>query len=246
MRYFIQLSYKGTDYCGWQIQPNGPSIQEALNKALCTILRTEIYVVGAGRTDTGVHARQMFAHFDVDAPIDTTHLAFRLNRMLPSAIAVQKLFEVPEGTHARFDAISRSYEYIICQEKNPFLTDWAWFIEQPISIDAMNEGAKLLLGEQDFSCFSKSRTQTKTNVCHITHAEWRLEKDNLVFNISANRFLRNMVRAIVGTLVDVGQNKISIAEFKEVLYAKDRQKAGTSAPAQGLYLTQINYPKNIL
>src|SRR5690606_2546469 len=140
---------KGTDYCGWQIQPNGPSIQEELNKALGTILRTEIYVVGAGRTDTGVHAKVMFAHFDVAAALNTTHLAFRLNRMLPSAIAVQKIIPVPDDAHARFDAISRSYEYIIYQEKNPFLTDWAWFVELPIGIDAMNECATLLLGEQD-------------------------------------------------------------------------------------------------
>jgi len=245
MRYFIQLSYNGTNYCGWQIQPNGPSIQEELNKALSTLLRTEIYVVGAGRTDTGVHAKQMFAHFDTEDSVNETDLAFRLNRILPPAIAVQKVFAVAEDAHTRFSATSRSYQYFVTPQKDPFYYDWAWQLEQKLDLAAMNACAKHLLGEHDFSCFSKSNTQTKTNICNVTAAFWEEKDGLLIFNISANRFLRNMVRAIVGTLVEVGLNKMTEAAFLEVIAKQNRSLAGTSAPAKGLYLTEVKYPESI-
>jgi len=245
MRYFIQLSYNGTNYCGWQIQPNGPSIQEELNKALSTLLRAEIYVVGAGRTDTGVHAKEMFAHFDLENEINETDLAFRLNRILPQAIAVQQVFAVAEDAHARFSATSRSYQYFVTPQKDPFLFDWAWQLEQKLDVDAMNDSAKHLLGEHDFSSFSKSNTQTKTNICNVTAAFWEEKDGLLIFTISANRFLRNMVRAVVGTLVEVGLNKLSEAAFVQVIAQQNRSVAGTSAPAKGLYLTHVQYPESI-
>lgn len=245
MRYFIQLSYNGTNYCGWQIQPNGPSIQEELNTALSTLLRAEISVVGAGRTDTGVHAKQMFAHFNVDQPIDTTDLAFRLNRFLPAAIGIQNIFAVADDAHTRFSATSRSYQYFVTPQKDPFLTEWAWQLERTLNIEAMNHCAKLLLGEQDFSAFSKAHTQTKTNMCHVTKAYWEEQESLLIFHISANRFLRNMVRAIVGTLVEVGLNKMDAEAFSKVIAQKSRSKAGSSAPAKGLYLTHVEYPNSI-
>ena len=245
MRYFIKLAYNGTDYCGWQIQPNAPSIQESLNEALSKILREEIYVVGAGRTDTGVHAKQMYAHFETDQAIETEHLAFRLNRFLPEAIAIQSIFPVNGDAHTRFSATSRSYEYWISQAKNPFLAAWSWQIEQPLDVSAMNDCAKALLGEQDFTSFSKSGTQTETNLCHVTETYWEKSGDLLIFHVSANRFLRNMVRAIVGTLVAVGQNKLDKAGFIELIEKKNRSSAGVSAPAHGLYLTKVDYPQSI-
>ncbi len=245
MRYFIQLSYNGTDFCGWQIQPNGPSIQQEVNAALRTLLRQDIYVVGAGRTDTGVHAKQLFAHFDVPAAVDEVDLAFRLNRFLPNAIAVQRVFAVADDAHARFSATSRSYQYFITQQKDPFLHDWAWFLAPKLDVAAMNSCARLLLGEHDFTSFSKSNTQTKTNICNVTQAFWEEQNGLLIFNISANRFLRNMVRAIVGTLVEVGLNKLDEAAFMQLVAGKNRSLAGTSAPAKALYLTQVLYPESI-
>lgn len=245
MRYFIQLSYNGAQFCGWQIQPNAPSVQARLNEALSKILREEIYVVGAGRTDTGVHAKQMFAHFESDAEIDLNHLTHRLNRFLKDDVAVQQIFPVKEDAHTRFSATSRSYEYWVTQVKNPFLANWSWQIDNPLKVDAMNACAQTLLGEHDFSSFSKSGTQTETNLCHVNKAYWE-ERDNLlIFHISANRFLRNMVRAIVGTLVEVGQNKLDQAGFIQLIEQKNRSMAGVSAPAKGLYLTQVEYPKSI-
>lgn len=245
MRYFIQLSYKGTHYCGWQIQPNAPSVQESLNEALTKILRQEIYIVGAGRTDTGVHAKQMFAHFETELELDLPHLKHRLNRFLKEDVAIQDIFPVADHAHTRFSATSRSYEYRVSQSKNPFLADWSWQLEKPLDLEAMNACAQVLVGEHDFSSFSKSGTQTETNLCHVTEAQWE-ERDNLlIFHISANRFLRNMVRAVVGTLIDVGQNKLDKAGFMELIARKSRSLAGVSAPAKGLYLTKVEYPKSI-
>ena len=246
MRYFIHLAYNGANYAGWQIQPNAPSVQQALNEALSTILRAEIYVVGAGRTDTGVHARQMFAHFDCDLPFESSELAYRLNRFLPADIAIREIFLVADDAHARFSATSRSYQYFISPQKNPFASQTAWILERPLDVTLMNEAANLLLGEKDFGAFSKSNTQTKTNICNVTKAQWVTEGDFLVLHISANRFLRNMVRAIVGSLVDVGQNKTTVAGFQDIIDRKDRTLAGESAPAHGLYLTHVAYPKEIL
>lgn len=245
-RYFIHLAYNGTNYAGWQIQPNALSVQQTLNEALSTILRTEVYVVGAGRTDTGVHARQMYAHVDCDLPFEPTALAYRLNRFLPPDIAIYEIFPVDADAHARFSATSRSYQYFISPKKNPFAYTSAWILERPLDIPAMNEASVLLLGEKDFGAFSKSNTQTKTNICNVSHAQWVLEGDLFVFHITANRFLRNMVRAIVGSLVDVGQNKTTVAGFQDIVTAKDRTLAGESAPAHGLYLTHVAYPDEIL
>ena len=212
---------------------------------ICKILRQDLNVVGAGRTDTGVHAKQMFAHFETVEDIDCQQLTFRLNRFLPAAIAIQKIFPVTGDAHTRFSAISRSYEYKIATEKDPFKGAWSWLIEQPLNLDVMNECAQLLLGEQDFSAFSKSGTQTETNLCNVTEAFFVEGGGLIVFHISANRFLRNMVRAIVGTLVEVGQNKMDKQRFLEVIENKSRSLAGTSAPAKGLYLTKVIYPESI-
>ena len=246
MRYFIQLAYNGANYAGWEIQPNAPSVQQTLNEALSTLLRIEAYVVGAGRTDTGVHARQMFAQMELDEDIDTDQIVFRLNRFLPNDIAIQAIFPVADDTHARFSAISRSYEYWVSQKKDPFLTDYAWEITKPLDVTAMNTVAAILLGEKDFGAFARSGTQTKTNLCNVTAAHWEEQGDLLVFHISANRFLRNMVRAVVGTLIDVGQNKCSLARFEEIVKNKDRTLAGESAPAHGLYLTKVAYPPELI
>jgi tRNA pseudouridine38-40 synthase len=245
-RHFIHLAFNGANYAGWQIQPNASSVQETLNKALSTLLREAVYVVGAGRTDTGVHARQMFAHFDCEAEFNPTELAFRLNRFLPADIAIKEIFPVDADAHARFSATSRSYQYLLTPQKNPFATNLAWLFAHPLDVQTMNEAATLLLGEKDFGAFSKSNTQTHTNICNVTHAQWAVDGDFLVFSITANRFLRNMVRAIVGSLVNVGQNKTTVAGFQDIITAKNRTLAGESAPAHGLYLTHVAYPKEIV
>jgi tRNA pseudouridine38-40 synthase len=246
MRYFIQLAYNGANYAGWQIQPNALSVQQTLNEALSTLLRAEAYVVGAGRTDTGVHARQMFAQFEVEHEIDTENLVFRLNRFLPNDIAIQAIFPVADDTHARFSAVSRSYEYWVSTQKDPFTTQFTWEITHQLDVVAMNAAAATLIGEKDFGAFARSGTQTKTNICNVTEAYWEERGKLLVFHISANRFLRNMVRAVVGTLIEVGKNKCSIARFEEIVKSKDRRLAGESAPAHGLYLTRVDYPPQLL
>ncbi|HIE45793.1 MAG TPA: tRNA pseudouridine(38-40) synthase TruA, partial [Flavobacteriaceae bacterium] len=212
-RYFIELSFNGKNYHGWQIQPDVISVQEKLNKAISIVLQKEIVIVGAGRTDTGVHASQMFAHFDVDTKLDA-QIVFKLNSLLPLDIVIADVFLVADDAHARFDAISRSYEYKICRGRNPFLLDFSWQIHsQQLDIDLMNKAASILLEYTDFQCFSKVKTEVHTFNCDVTKAVWKQNGTELVFYISANRFLRNMVRAIVGTLVDVGLGKTSVAEF---------------------------------
>ena len=241
MRYFIELSYNGKKYHGWQIQPDVVSVQEKLNKAISTIFQKEIAVVGAGRTDTGVHASQMFAHFDVSKKIEGD-IAHKLNSVLPSDIVVYEVFFVDDEKHARFDAVSRSYEYRIWLGRNPFLLDFSWQIHsQNLNINLMNEAAKLLLEYTDFQTFSKVKTDVYTYNCDVTEAVWIQKENLLTFHISANRFLRNMVRAIVGTLVDVGLGKISIEDFRGIIESKNRGKAGLSVPAKGLFLTKIKY-----
>ncbi|WP_405608417.1 tRNA pseudouridine(38-40) synthase TruA [Polaribacter sp. Asnod1-A03] len=241
MRYFIELSYNGKNYHGWQIQPDVISVQEKLNKAVSTIFQEKIDVVGAGRTDTGVHASQMFAHFDLEKELkgDIPH---KLNSILPSDIVVYKVFAVDKEKHVRFDAISRSYEYKIWLGRNPFLLDFSWQIHsQNLNIDLMNEAAKLLLEYTDFQTFSKVKTDVYTFNCDVTKAFWKQEGQELTFYISANRFLRNMVRAIVGTLVDVGLGKITKEDFRKIIESKNRGNAGLSVPAKGLFLTKIQY-----
>lgn len=241
MRYFIELSFKGTYYHGWQIQPDQNSIQGELTNAISKILQEKIDLIGAGRTDTGVHANQMFAHFDSDKEL-TNDWVYKINSVLPNDIVVYDIRVVDENAHARFDAISRSYEYHIWLGRNPFELDTSWQIyKQQFDVKKMNEAAKILLEYTDFECFSKVKTDVYTFDCDITEAIWRIEGKKLIFCISANRFLRNMVRAIVGTLLEVGQGKRSLDDFRKVIESKKRSNAGLSVPAQGLFLTQVKY-----
>jgi tRNA pseudouridine38-40 synthase len=245
-RFFIYFSYKGTAYHGWQIQPNGISVQEVLTKALCTILRTEFEIVGAGRTDTGVHAKLMVAHFDLENDLELdAQFVTKLNSFLPNDIAVFKIVEVQPDAHARFDAISRRYEYHIVTNKDVFKTGLAVREFNQLDYKTMNEAAKTLMEYCDFTSFSKLHTDVKTNNCIIHLAEWKQQENEWVFTIEADRFLRNMVRAIVGTLFEVGRGKMTLEEFKNVIETKNRCKAGTSVPAHGLYLVDIKYPNNI-
>ncbi|MBL7883545.1 MAG: tRNA pseudouridine(38-40) synthase TruA [Bacteroidia bacterium] len=249
-RYFIQLAYNGTAYHGWQIQENTPNtIQQVLNEKLSLILNELITVTGCGRTDTGVHAKDFYAHFDSEK-IDIAENEFKwihkLNSVLPNDIAAFKIFKVKNDANARFDAISRTYDYVNCTSKNPFLIDTAYFIKSEPDIEKMNNACKVLFEYIDFSCFSKSNTQTFTNNCKILEAHWKKENNLLVFTISADRFLRNMVRAIVGTLLEIGENKITIEELKEIIESKNRSNAGFSVPAGGLFLTKIQYPEATL
>lgn len=245
-RYFIYLSYNGTAYHGWQIQPNGISVQEVLMKALATVLRYEVEVVGAGRTDTGVHAKLMVAHVDLENKLDDpAAFAYKLNGILPHDIAIQQIVPVKSEAHARFDAVSRTYEYWLVTEKNPFMQDWAAKVYGELDFKAMNKAANSLLDYTDFTSFSKLHTDVKTNNCKILCAEWEQRNELWVFTIQADRFLRNMVRAIVGTLLQVGRRQLTEAEFRAIIEAKNRCQAGTSAPAEGLYLVDVGYPKEL-
>ncbi len=246
MRYFIRFSYDGTTYHGWQIQPNGESVQEMLQQALSTLLRTPIEVVGAGRTDAGVHARMMVAHFDTSFPVDGPQLVYKLNKLLPQDIAVDSVYSVPDDLHARFSATSRTYHYFVHLRKSPFLRHYSWQLYGELDFDKMNEAASTLLDYEDFTSFSKTKTDTKTNLCQVTRAEWEeLESGVWRFTITANRFLRNMVRAIVGTLVEVGRGRMTVDDFRHVIEQKDRCRAGESVPAHGLFLVDIQYPDKL-
>lgn len=245
-RYFIYLSYDGKNYHGWQIQPNGMSVQEKLQNALSTILRATISVVGAGRTDAGVNASQMVAHFDTDIRFQPAQLAHALNRLLPADIAIQSIRPVTQEAHARFSATARTYHYYITLEKSPFHRHYAYRFPQPLDFDRMNEAAKLLFNYTDFTSFSKLHTDAKTNNCRIMQAQWEEKEPGLwCFTIKADRFLRNMVRAIVGTLTDVGRGRISMGDFCRIIELKDRCKAGTSVPGEALFLCQVDYPDAI-
>ncbi len=241
MRYFIKLAYNGTQYHGWQCQPNASSVQETLNKAVSVILNSEINLMGAGRTDTGVHATEMYAHFDFEKPFDLKSIVHKLNSYLPKDIVVYAVIPVPDEAHARFDATKRTYEYHINTFKDAFLQDGSWYFHKKLDLDSMNEASKLLFNHTDFQCFSKVNTDVNTFDCTIFEAYWQQKDNQIVFTISANRFLRNMVRAIVGTLINVGLHKISLDDFNEIIKSKNREKAGFSVPAHGLYLTKIEY-----
>lgn len=245
MRYFIEITYNGKNYCGWQKQPEDLSVQEVLEHTLSTLSGGEIKVTGAGRTDAGVHAKQFFAHFDSTEIVHTNDLIFRLNSFLPKDIAVKSLVGVQSGAHARFDAVQREYEYRITFQKDPFLKGFAHFLHQKPNLKEMNKAAKMLLAHNDFQCFSRSKTDVKTYHCSIEKASWEMTGDELVFTISADRFLRNMVRAVVGTLLDVGYGKTTLETFNDILNSKDRSRAGASVPAHGLYLTKVRYPETI-
>ncbi len=253
-RYFIQLAFSGTKYHGWQIQKNAHSVQAELNKSIETVLREKIETMGCGRTDTGVHATQFFAHFDsVIKPeeFDKTKIIFKLNSILPKDIAVHNIFPVGSNANARFDAISRTYKYLVHYAKNPFFENRSYQRGLIKHVEEMNRAAGQLLKVKDFSCFSKSHTQVKTNICRVYKAGWSpnpmmFNGSGLIFEIKADRFLRNMVRAIVGTLLQVGDGELSLGGFKKILESKNRSKAGISVPACGLYLTEVNYSEELL
>ena len=243
MRYFLELSFLGTNYHGWQKQKNAHSVQQELENALKIILRKEIETTGCGRTDTGVHARKFFCHFDLDAPmVKISAFTHHLNSLLPKDISIINVHNVNDDSHARFDATSRTYEYIITRRKDALLHDLSFRFEYPLDIKLMNRLAGLLHGEHDFASFSKSRTQVKTTLCNIKEATWREENHLLIFRITADRFLRNMVRAIVGTLLEAGEKKLSERDFKKIITSKNRSAAGVSVPASGLYLCEVEYP----
>jgi len=242
LRYFLEIAYNGKNYHGWQIQPDAVSVQEVLEDALSTQLRDTIKITGAGRTDTGVHARQLFAHFDCPEVTDCEKIVFQLNSLLPKDISVKKIIPVKEDAHARFDAVEREYEYLITLKKDPFQIEFMHLIHKKPNVEAMNNACKILLGHQDFQCFSKNKTGVKTYYCDIKLAHWKLNGDQLVFTIRADRFLRNMVRAIVGTLLEVGSGKITCDDLRTIIESKHRSNAKTSAPAKGLYLTKVVYP----
>lgn len=245
-RYFITLSFNGTNYHGWQIQKNAYSVQAELNDVLSKLIGQSIEVTGAGRTDTGVHALEMVAHVDLKNEIEKpVELMQVLNGMLPKDIAILGFRKVRPESHARFDAISRSYVYKMHARKDPFKNSTSWFYPYELDFKAMNEACKTLFKYADFGCFSKSRTQTKTNLCKITNASWGFSENTMSFTISADRFLRNMVRAIVGTMIEIGRKNISLKEFEKIIQSGDRRKAGFSVPAHGLYLTSVKYPEEI-
>lgn len=241
MRYFIELAYNGTNYHGWQYQPNATSVQETLNKALTLLLKTTIDVVGAGRTDTGVHAKQMFAHFDISTKIDVPFYVHKLNSFLPKDIAIIDIHEVHDTAHARFDATKRTYEYLINTQKEVFENDGSWYYPSALNITEMNAAIIILLKHTDFECFSKVNTDVNTFNCKIHKAFWVQNGSKIMFTITADRFLRNMVRAIVGTMINIGSGKVSLQEFEKIIESKDRNQAGFSVPAHGLYLTKIDY-----
>ena len=248
MRFFIRFAYDGTAFHGSQRQPNGVTVQETMEQALAMIFREDMPLTFAGRTDAGVHAREMYAHFDLDDNLSSivNNLKFRLNGILPDSIAIYDIFRVTDDAHARFSAKRRTYEYHVIDHKDPFLLPYATRLRTPIDFVAMNEAARHLIGRQDFASFCRTHTDVKTTICDLTQAEWKeLGNGHAVFTISADRFLRNMVRAVVGTLFQVGIGKITKEQFAEVIAQHNRCSAGDSAPAQGLYLTHIEYPKEI-
>ena len=250
MRYFIKFSYLGTDFHGSQRQPNGNTVQETMEKALAMIFREEVPLTFAGRTDAGVHAREMYAHFDIansQLPLANSHnIVFRLNGILPNSIAIHDVLPVTDDAHARFSATRRTYEYHVVDHKDPFLCQQATRIRPGLDFAAMNEAAKYLIGKQDFASFCRSNTDVKTTICDLTRAEWQvLDNGHAVFTIAADRFLRNMVRAVVGTLFEVGRGKMTKEQFAEVITKQTRTAAGDSAPAEGLFLVQIDYPQEL-
>jgi tRNA pseudouridine38-40 synthase len=245
LRYFIELAYRGTNYHGWQIQANALSVQEAFNKALSTLLKEDVMTIGSGRTDTGVHALQQFVHFDTEKQVFPHPHIYQLNALLPSDIVVKEIYQVSAHAHARFDAVARSYEYRISTCKNPFLPDMYYLYTKPLDINQMNEAALLLLQYTDFECFSLVKTDVNHFNCQIYMARWEVSNELLIFYIQANRFLRGMVRAIVGTLTEVGLGKLSIAGFEKIIQSKDRKKAGRAMPPGGLFLTQVQYKEAI-
>jgi tRNA pseudouridine38-40 synthase len=243
-RYFIEISYLGTNYHGWQLQPNATTVQSVLEDSLKQLTGSSVKTSGAGRTDTGVHARHFTAHFESNHPIFDTgsHCVYKLNCILPADISVMDLYPVKPEAHARFSALSRTYEYRISKYKDPFDTTLSWYFSRPLDIPAMNQAARKLMEYSDFTSFSKLHSDVKTNNCHIMEATWWDEAGKIIFTIKADRFLRNMVRAVVGTMIEIGQKNIDIHGFTDIIAGKDRSLAGFSVPAHGLYLVDITYP----
>jgi len=244
MRYFLEIAYDGTNYHGWQIQPNALTVQQVLNDCLSTVLRATIETVGSGRTDTGVHAEQQFVHLDVAGKLDKEEACYRFNRILPHDIAVKNIYEVAPDAHARFDAVARTYEYRISLINNPFLHAYSHFMSRRPNVELMNEAAATLLHFEDFTTFSKVKGETKHYRCQIFRADWQVQENILLFTIRANRFLRGMVRLVVGTLLDVGNGKLSVADFKATVQSQNRHLASAAAHAAGLFLTKVEYPAN--
>ncbi len=246
-RYFIELAYNGRNYHGWQIQPGTPTVQEVLNRALSTLLREEIQVVGAGRTDTGVHASFYVAHFDTCQSLEyLEQTVYKLNRILGKDIAVSRIYPVATDKHARFSAVSRTYQYFIDKNKNPFTCEYAWKVYPLPDIRLMNEACQVLFEYRDFTSFSKLHTDVKTNNCIIMDAHWKDTGKQLVFTIKADRFLRNMVRAIVGTMVEIGQGKLTLADFRRIIESRNRCNAGTSVPGHALFLCHVDYENDTI
>lgn len=241
MRYLLQLAYNGTNYHGWQKQQNAPSVQALIDEKLSLLTGMPTETLGCGRTDTGVHALDFYAHFDVPQPLETERIVYKLNKMLPDDIAIYALYPVADDFNARFDALYREYEYHISRKKDPFKITGAWHWQGSLDVERMNEAAMLMIGKKDFECFSKVHTQVNNFICEVMKAGWEEKEDLLVFTIRANRFLRNMVRAIVGTLVDVGRGAITLPDVEQILASRNRCEAGPSVPARGLYLTQVAY-----
>ncbi|WP_215225158.1 tRNA pseudouridine(38-40) synthase TruA [Echinicola shivajiensis] len=244
-RYFLEVAYKGTHYHGWQVQPNAVTVQEEIDKALATILRSKVDTMGSGRTDTGVHGKQQYLHFDFEEILDKRTFLKKVNAVLPKDISIYDLREVKPEAHARFDAVWRSYEYYISLRKNPFEEELSWQCYYPLDVEVMNSAAELLLSHRDFECFSKVKTEVNHFECEIKTAYWEQKDQHLIFHITANRFLRGMVRAIVGTLVEVGTGKMDKKGFQSILESKSRGKAGAAAPARGLFLSSVIYPEEI-
>jgi len=247
-RYFIDLSYDGTAYHGWQIQPNAITVQQLLSEALETLLKEDTALTGCGRTDSGVHAKNYTAHFDTFKPwkeLQSMELPYKLNRILPQDIAIKGIKQVRADAHARFSAVSRSYEYILCREKDPFFVNRAWLQERSLDIEAMQQATEILFGYDDYECFSRSNTQVSNYICRLSEARWEEHDHLLIFNIKANRFLRNMVRAIVGTITDVGLGKTSLQQFRTIIESKNRSMAGYSVPGCGLYFLGADYNDEI-
>ena len=244
-RYFMEIQYHGANYHGWQVQKNATTVQEVINEALSKTLAAPINCVGSGRTDTGVHAIQQFAHFDCDVPVNANHLVYRLNSFLPPDISVKRIFPVQKEAHARFDAEKRAYRYYIHSHKDPFKKETSYYFPHTLNIQWMNEAARQLVGVQDFESFSRVKTDVNHFMCEVFQANWEIVENGLVFHVSADRFLRGMVRALVGTLLDIGQCKLSVEDMTFILGQKNRQKAGRAVPACGLFLTEVKYPSTI-
>ncbi|CAN5323912.1 tRNA pseudouridine(38-40) synthase TruA [soil metagenome] len=245
MRFFLEITYKGTAYHGWQIQKNAVSVQEVLNKTLSKVLGEKVETIGSGRTDTGVHALQQFVHLDSEKDLGEETYLYKFNRMLPLDISIQAIHTVTDEANARFDAISRNYEYRINSVKDPFLQDLCYFYFKEVDVEKMNLAADILLKKHNFESFSKVKTEVNHFLCNITRAEWVRKNEKLTFFVSADRFLRGMVRTLVGTLLNVGLHRISVNDFEEIIESKDRKKAGRAAPAQGLFYTKVIFPDHI-